>query len=190
MNESASQTPNPYAPGVVTQKDWGGRSVQLVRKNHLTHEASIKSVGLICFVASGICVLICGSNIATANSFTANGSQAGKTFFMMVGVIAGMLAPCYFITAFGLRKLAPWSKLPGTILSAIGLLGFPFLTFLFGIALYYLVTPKATMVFSDEYKEIIRQTSSMKYKTPGGILVFTFFLFLLLAVLLARVFLP
>ena len=59
----------------------------------------------------------------------------------------------------------PWAKIPAAIIAAVGLLSFSIVTFISIYILHLIFSSKGQMVFSPEYKEIIRQTPHIKYKT-------------------------
>ena len=66
------------------------------------------------------------------------------------------------------------------VLSAIGLLGFPIGTLISAYFLYLLVSEKGKVVFSDEYKEVIRKTPHIRYKTSIVVWIFLGLLLLLI----------
>ncbi len=101
---------------------------------------------------------------------------------MIVGVIVFLLGVAQMAVGSGFRRLALWSKIPGAILAAIGMLLFPIGTLINGYVLYLLLSAKGSMVFSPEYKEVIFQTPHMKYKTSIVVWVFVGLLALLFVI--------
>lgn len=71
----------------------------------------------------------------------------------------------YVFIARGLWQLRPWARIVATVLSAIGLIGFPLGTIISAYFLYLLQSKKAAMVFSEDYKRVIAATPHVKYKT-------------------------
>jgi glucose-6-phosphate-specific signal transduction histidine kinase len=71
-------------------------------------------------------------------------------------------------------------KMLAIIISAIGLLGFPCGTILSAYLLYLLLSPKGEMVFSEGYKDIVRATPHIKYRTS---IIVWILLFLLIGIL-------
>ncbi len=133
-----------------------------IRRQHLGHEASVKAVGslylfgaIIGFLA-GVAFLFVPFNDLHGSSI----ASVGVAAFMLV------LSVLYFWIGRGLRGLKPVARIPSGILAGIGLIGFPMGTLINGYILYLLFSKKGTMVFSDEYKQIIADTPDMKYRTP------------------------
>jgi hypothetical protein len=94
-------------------------------------------------------------------------------FYLGLGILQGA-------TAMGIRKLQNWARYVAVVFSVIGLLGFPIGTIISAYFLYLLLSQKGTMVFSDEYKEIIAATPHLKYKTSIIVII----LLILLVVIL------
>lgn len=180
---------NPYAPGVV-QKKHVHSEVEAIRHKHLPHEASVKSIGLL-FVIGGAIAFMAGIGyFFTGIAMLSNQSgRPGLAQFgagmIAAGVVATLIGLAQIIVAVGLRKLAPWSKIPGAIVAGIGLVFFPVGTLINGYVLYLLLSEKGSMVFSPEYKEVIYQTPHMKYKTSIVVWVFAGILALLFVVAIA-----
>jgi hypothetical protein len=57
------------------------------------------------------------------------------------------------------------------IFSVIGLIGIPIGTLISAYFLYLLLSQKRTMVFSDEYQQVIEQTPHIKYKTSIVVII-------------------
>ena len=172
---------NPFAPPEesiwVTEND--NRPAVEIRKYHLSHEASVQSVGVLYLLGSVVLIL------AAALWLVGPLPLGGNAFVRFeLGFAAGLLlvgiAQCFL--AFGLRRLRKWTRIPTGILSAFGLLGFPLGTLISAYILYVIFSKKGAMVFSDEYKEIIRQTPEMKYRTSIVVWIFLGLLVLLIAV--------
>ena len=179
---------NPYAPtAYVSESDGLEYDVEAFRNRYLSHEASVKSVGLL-YMLPGIMILVfcviffliggvawLGGNPNVMGTPDAAGVIA---FF----IYAGFGALCYY-AGWGVRRFQNGPRIIVTILSGIGLVGFPFGTLINGYILYLLHGDKGKIVFSDRYQEVIRQTPQIKYKT--SVVVKTFALLLLAVFLLA-----
>lgn len=76
-----------------------------------------------------------------------------------------LLSIAFIALSFGFKKLSPWARIAGTVLSSLGLLAFPVGTLINVYILYLLLCEKGKMVFSGEYKTIIQQTPHLKSKT-------------------------
>ena len=174
-------TVNPYAPtSFVSETDGLELDVEAFRNRYLSHEASIKSVGIL-YMLPGILVMtffvifllvaIVGALAGNANGLGAV-DAAGVIFFFVYG---GFGALSYY-AGWGIRRFQKGPKVIVTILSAIGLIGFPFGTLINGYILYLLHGENGKVVFSDRYQEVIRQTPHIKYKTSIVVKVFAILL--------------
>ena len=93
------------------------------------------------------------------------------------------------VTAIGLRRLQPWARIVAAILSTFGLLGIPIGTLIGAYFLYLLLSKKGSVVFSEEYKQVIAETPHLKYRTSKIVLVLLgLLLFLLFAGIMAALF--
>jgi len=133
-----------------------------MRKSHLSHEASVKSIGFLYFLGGAA---ITFAAIAMMIGAVAGRNQAGAPIVIGVGLLLLALAAGQIIVGYGLRRLQPWARIPTGILSGIGVLGFPLGTIINGYILYLVFSKKGSTVFSPEYQDVIRQTPHIKYKT-------------------------
>lgn len=136
-----------------------GTKAEEMRKNHIKHEASVKSIGVLYFIGGAIVFL--------AGMFTLVGSLAAKSRPESIGVAVLLigLSVAQIWVGIGVRRLRPWARICAGILSGIGLLGFPVGTIINGYILYLVFSEKGKTVFSPEYQEVIRPTPHIKYKT-------------------------
>ncbi len=130
-----------------------------IRQEHIKHEASVKSIGVLYFLGAGFLVLFA---IAVFMPATARGAAASGAFLSVVFLA---LAAVQTWVGIGVRALKGWARIAAGILSGIGLLGFPLGTLINAYILYLLFSKKGTMVFSDEYKQVIQETPHIKYRT-------------------------
>jgi hypothetical protein len=176
-----SQSENPYAeeynPFQAPENPFdpaglGGTHAEAIRNAHLSHEASVKSVGALYMIGGVLCLAVSGLFLFIPNG---PGAEIDGMFILLpvIGIIQ-------FATAFGLRGLQGWARIPTGLFSALGLLGFPIGTIINGYILYLIFSAKGSMVFSQDYREIIAQTPHIKYRTS---IIVKIFLFLLLALL-------
>jgi hypothetical protein len=170
----------PAAAGVPDLQE----NVEEIRKTHLGREASIKSLGTMHLLAAGLEVLLLLGSIAYF--FLANFARLDAEGVILIALIVGysFSASLNYALGSGLRKLKPWARWTESVFMAIGLfvalllcaidlitqdyeelfgsgLGGLFLAYL----LYLLVSPKAAVVFSREYREVIEKTPHLKYRT-------------------------
>ena len=125
-----------------------------IRNQHIKHEASVKSVGLLYFLAATFLILVGLMSLTTRE-----GVNIGVGFFLLA------LGFAQIWVGIGLRKLKSWARIPTGILSGFGLLGFPLGTIINGYILYLIFSRKGKTVFSDDYQRVIEQTPHIKYKT-------------------------
>ena len=173
---------NPFAAPETMDISVGtdNRSAAAIRQQHLTHEASVQSVGSLYLLGSIIVVIAAAVMIYLSISSQVQNSTLGifePLFIMGLGVGQGFIG-------FGLRNLKSWGRIPAALFAGIGLLAFPIGTLINGYILYLLLSAKGRMVFSAEYREIIQQTPEIKYRTSKILL---FFVFLLVGVIVLGV---
>jgi len=125
-----------------------------IRNDHIKHEASVKSVGFLYFLAAAFLILA-GVMGITANQGTG----------LMVGLLLVLFGVAQIWVGIGLRGLKSWARIPTGILSGLGLLGFPLGTLINGYILYLVFSKKGKTVFSADYQRVIEQTPHIKYKT-------------------------
>jgi hypothetical protein len=145
---------------------------EAVRRTYISHEASVKSIGILYFLSATIILL------GTFGMVLRDSEELGTIELGAIVVIFPALAITQIAAGIGVRKLTEWGKYLSTIVSALGLLGFPVGTLINGYILYLLHSKKGRYVFSPEYKRIIAATPGVKYKT--SILVWIFLAFLVL----------
>jgi len=187
---------------------------ELIRRAHIGHEASIRSLGLLnyfgaIFGAIGtVGLLVMASGLVSLNQPNAipNGPSPGtmRVIFLGVAVLYLALTLLNGGMGYGLRRLQPWARWTTVVFTALGLLYtlvvsvFAFLanpiagaitllvgSLIPGYILYMMVSAKGSMVFSPEYKAIILKTPHVKYKT--SLIVKIFLAILLLVIGLAGV---
>jgi len=153
---------NPYAAPAAPVEDVSANAqAEAIRKEHISHEASIKAVGLLYYLG-GIGVTLA----ALAGLVGAKDASVGVTL-LLIGLGVGQ-----FFAGWGVRALRPWGRIVGCILSAIGLIGFPIGTLINGYILYLFLSKKGRTIFAPEYQDVIAATPHVKYKT--SILVWIF----------------
>ena len=149
-----------------------------IRKKHIRHEASIKSVGVLYFLGSAFMVVAGFTQLASP--------RAGQN--VMLAVLFLGLAAVQIWAGIGLRRLKLPGRLAAGILSGLGLLAFPVGTIINGYILYLLYSKKGSTVFSPEYKQVIEATPHIKYRTSIVIWILLGLVFLLIGMGLFAVF--
>lgn len=168
---------NPYAP--PSAGSLAADSAEAVRRKHISHEAAVKSIGLLYFLGSA--GLFFGSLGFLAKAL----APASGADFVQLLLAAFLLAIAagYLFVGRGLRRLAPWVKAPVGVISGIGLLGFPLGTIINLYILYLVFSEKGKTVLSPDYQEIIAATPHVRYKTSVVVWIFVGLLLLIFAAL-------
>ncbi len=171
---------NPYeAPEVgYSEGNIADSNLEVIRREHLSHEASTQSIGILYFLGGSI-VFIASLGLLLAPRFA--NQAATPTAIIYLFPVLGVLQ---LVVAYGLRKLKSWARIPAGLISGLGLFAFPIGTLINLYILYLIFSPKGRMVFSSEYRTIIDQTPHIKYQTS---IIVKIFLFLLLAIILLGV---
>lgn len=175
---------NPYAPasvapgGYVTGQMFDIADAEVIRKQHLNHEASIQGMGSLYllggFFGSLLGLGYGGMGIAAMSGVAGvipDDGTPGPSPAIMGGVFVGMgvfvlaVAMAQFYAGWTMRKLDPKGKIVAIIVTAIGLLGFPCGTLLSAYTLYLLLSAKGEFIYSPQYKEIIAATPHIKYRS-------------------------
>jgi hypothetical protein len=157
-------------------------AAEQLRQAYIKHESSVKSISLLYFLAgfgllmAGIGFFISGINDESAEAVGAAIGGSLMAFLFCAGFIA---------LGINLRRLRRWTRIPIGIISGIGLLGFPIGTLIHGYILYLVFSEKGKMVFSDEYREVIRQTPHVKYRTSLAVWIILAILLLILVAVIA-----
>jgi hypothetical protein len=185
---NSSESLNPYAAPIsgVGYPSGTTSDAERIRKDHIRHEASIKSIGtlyllgafILIAVACFLYVAMIGTSIADRSSVALSAFLLGAglaTIYLGLGLLQGM-------TAFGLFKLKPWARIVAIVLNVIGLIGFPIGTLISAYFLYLLLSRKGVYIFSEEYQAIVAQTPHVKYKTSKIVWFFLIILILLISV--------
>ncbi len=142
-----------------------------LRKKHLQVEASIQAIGRLWLLSAAICLLM--TLIMMLSVIDGPGrslSTLGLTFlYLSIGGIVGW-------TGYQTNRLNPQARVPAIALACLGLLAVPVGTLITIYFLILLLGSKGRFIMTEEYLQIVRETSHIKYKTP--------LLFWLLAVLI------
>jgi hypothetical protein len=132
----------------------------------------VKSIGTLYLIGGVFSLLISLAYIiAGIGSLNDTGPNefGGPILVLLVALAVGAgflsLGVLQIWSGIGVRKLRPAARIGATVISAIGLLGFPIGTLISAYFLYLLLSEKGSYVFSDAYKQVIAQTPHMRYKT-------------------------
>lgn len=152
-------------------------SDELIRNEHLSHEASIKSLGTLYFLG-GVCLML----VALVGDLGNKGFDAGP--FAALFFVTGLL----LLVAVGLFRLKTWARWMAVVAACLGVLVPPFGTLINAYVLYLLLSAKGAMVFSPEYRKIIEATPHIKYRTSKIVVVLLVLLLVVLGLALGATF--
>jgi hypothetical protein len=144
----------------------GDGSSEHVRQQHLKHEASIKSLGLLYLIGATSMGLVAIMGLVVPVMMLrqpSGGASVGLPAAPMILMLG--LAAFFFVTGIGIRKLKPWARIASGILAGLGLLAIPIGTLINAYILWLLFSKKGATVFSDDYKRIIAETPHVRQKT-------------------------
>ena len=151
---------NPYAPPQAEVADIASvdSEAEAIRREHIKHESSIKSVGVLYYLGGGVLV------VAAIGMLGAAAFEAGS-WLIGIGVAYVVLGALSLVVAWHLRQFRNWARIVAIVLSVIGLLGFPIGTLLNGYILYLLLSEKGRRIFEPDYVDIVAATPHIKYRT-------------------------
>jgi hypothetical protein len=165
---------NPYqAPGETTDPDFAGAPAELIRREHLSHEASIRLIGsLYLIIGSVVSIPSVGLLIRIFGTGQPQQNMAiGAWWLIAAGVFA-------LVLGFATHRLNRGARAICAFFSAAGMLFvIPFGAIINGCIIYLLYSKKGKMVFPEDYKQVIRDTPHVRYQT--SIVVWIFLLLLL-----------
>lgn len=174
---------NPYAPPEARVDDVSDApaGAEAIRREYIKHEASVRSIGVLYYIG-GVVMVIAAIGLLAA-FLGANEVESRASLVGMLAVYTPLGALSIFVGR-GIRQLAGWARTAVTVLSVIGLLGFPIGTLINGYILYLLHCAKGKRIFEPDYADIVAATPFVKYRTSAVVWVV---LGLLLLVILASV---
>ncbi|MEZ5443957.1 MAG: hypothetical protein R3F15_21025 [Lysobacterales bacterium] len=153
---------NPYAApqaevADLTPTDVGPQEAQ--RRALIRHEVQLKSVGALYYLGGAMTVL---SGLALL------GQSFDGSYLALVAVGLLLLGLLYLTLGYGFRRLKSWVRIPGGIITALGLLSFPVGTLIGGWILYLMFGEKGQQVLAPEYQDVIAATPHIKFQRSIG----------------------
>lgn len=155
---------NPYQPPAVQEVETvAPTGAESIRQQHVSHEASVKSFGSLCYImgilnAYGVVMSL------FVVWYSGGGGPAGRVDAVQLA-IAVVLTLLEFVSGYGLRRLAPWSRIPAGLLCVVSLFRLPFGTLFGAYGLYLVFCSKGRMILSPQYREIVDQTPQVRYRS-------------------------
>jgi hypothetical protein len=158
-----SNAANPYAAPAARVEDVAANpQAEAIRRAHISHEASIKAVGLLYYLGGGGVIISALAALVSAGEAMA-AVPAASLLVLGIGMV---------FAGWGVRALRAWARILGCVLSAIGLLGFPIGTLINGYILYLFLAKKGRTIFSPPYQDVIAATPHVKYRTSVVVWIF------------------
>ena len=158
---------NPYAApeSVIAPIPVFNSDAEQIRQAHLSHEASVKSIGTLYYL--GAVILLLGLIVGAVPVIPLLGSMGASELALMLG--GGLLMLALIVLqwklAVGIRQLRPWVRIPLIILSILGLIGFPVGTLISAYILYLMFSEKSKVIFSPGYQQVIAATPHIQYRS-------------------------
>jgi hypothetical protein len=159
---------NPYSPpeSFVADVALGSSQADVTRREHIRHEVQLKSVGSLYFLV-GALMSLGGISMAVMLSGDASSTRGPVPVLIFGGVYLAFGVAALFL-GLGFRRLRPWVRIPGGILSTLGLLGFPVGTLINAWILYLMFGAKGKVVLGPDYQAVIDATPHVKYVRTVG----------------------
>lgn len=167
-----SVSANPYAPPLGSPAPLVAEpsGAAVVRRQYLSHEASVRSIGVLYYVGSVL--LLTAGAVMLYFAIAADGlSPEERAPDFGLGIAYLVFATLQGAAGYGLRRLRRWAKPIAVVFSIIGLLAVPLGTIISGYILYLLLSRKGSVVFSDHYQHVIAKTPEIRYKSSLLVLV-------------------
>ena len=157
-------TVNPYAPPEARVDDVSDApaGAEAVRREYIKHEAAVRSIGVL-YYFGGVATMFV--SIALLAAIASGASNLNSVFIIVMAIVYLGLGALSFFVGRGIRQLASWARTTVTVLSVIGLLGFPIGTLINGYILYLLHCAKGKRIFEPDYAAIVAATPFVKYRT-------------------------
>lgn len=157
-----SSQPNPYAPPSAHVEDVvdAGDSSAIIRQEHIKHEASVRSIGILYYLSGALTGFAALSIIAA--SFV---GQAGGALTAGLGIAYLALSAGSVFLGRGIRSFRPWARITAIVLGFVGLLAFPVGTLINVYILYLLLAKKGSRIFQPDYPAIVAATPNIQYRT-------------------------
>ena len=147
---------NPYAAPAARVEDIPANpEAEAIRRVHINHEASIRAVGLLDYLGGALLTVVGLASLTALNT-------GSDTMIALAIVVVGL---GHVVAGWGVRAFKPWGRILGCVVSAIGMLAFPFGTLINGYILYLFLSKKGRTIFAPDYKDVIAATPHVKYRT-------------------------
>ncbi len=171
---------NPYAATEPLSEALSSQSEEeKLRLQYLAHEKSVQSLGAL-YVLGGAVVGLVGIIFIPQMRF---GSSPVGIQLSEVGILSA--AVLHGVVGVALWQLRPCARPTAATMAAVGLLAFPCGTVFGPFVMYLLLCRKGRIIFSEAYRDAIRATPHIKYRTEVFTLVVVGILMLIVGSMLA-----
>lgn len=191
MSTDSFHPTNPYAAPLTDSRtdQRPDTPEEAIRREHLSHEASIRAMGLLFLLGAVLLTLyvVAGGFMGVLALIAIAQGQANADL-VGIGILVGIFVLVILITilqwwvGLGLRRLDHRVRTPAIALSALGLLGFPVGTLINGYFLYLLLSKKGKYILTPQYQAIRAATPHIRYRTSIVVWIFLILLIVVLAV--------
>lgn len=178
---------NPFAApqfgaDLAPQANVASDDVEAIRRKYLQHETSVKSIAWLYYFGVAVIVLAVGA----LTYYAAIDRILLRDYALSLG-IAIVSAVIAVVLAIGLRRLDGRFRIPVAIFAGFNMLSLnPFAILVNACIMYLVLCEKGRYVLSPEYKEIVRQTPHIRYRTrPGAWIALGIVTFLLIVVFIS-----
>jgi hypothetical protein len=171
---------NPYAAPAAHVADVapGTSEAEAIRVAHIRHERQVKAVGTLYYLGGALTALA-----AIVFWLGPQGPLMDSAFSLGIAAVYTLLAAAWLVLGYGFRRMRPWVRVPGGILSALGLLAIPVGTLVNAWVLWIMFSAKGQVILSPTYDAIVAATPHVKYRwTVGDKIATTIIVLVLLGV--------
>jgi hypothetical protein len=157
---------NPYEAPTARVDDPVEGDDAAIRTPLLKHEASLKSVAWLYWLVALYAGFVGAAMLPDA---LRHGPQGDFGYgFVVMSIVALVFALAFAVTGWGFRTLAPWVRVPGGILSGLGLLAIPIGTLFNGYILYLMFGAKGRRILSPDYAAIRARTPHLVWRRSAA----------------------
>ena len=147
---------NPYAAPTAFVDDVRRASEgEALRREHLKHEASVRSIGMLYYLGAVLLSLVGVLFVLLRGNVT-------DWALAVVSLVLGLAS---LVVAWGLRRLKRWAASAAVVLSALSLAVVPFGTVLGAYVLVVLRSAKGRRIFAPDYANVVAATPHLE---PGS----------------------
>lgn len=170
---------NPYA-APQSQVLQSSTAEEAIRREHINTEATIKSVGILYYLAAIMLIMVAIPNMMRGKTHPSVEPVVVGLVLILAGLGVGLVG-------HGLRKLRSWARIPTIIFACLGLFGFPVGTLINAYILVKVCGKQGEFVMTEEYQRIIAATPHIQRKTSIVVIILLVLLVLILIGAIAAV---